>query len=69
MIVDTRQAEADVMPQGGKPMWRCPDCEETIEAPLEVCWHCGTSRHGQRDPDFQSADELTASDTADLQSR
>ena len=49
-----------------KPMWRCPDCNETIEPSLDICWNCGTSRDGDRDPDFKCADELAPSDTANL---
>lgn len=26
--------------------WTCPNCGETVEAPLAVCWNCGTERPG-----------------------
>ena len=47
-------------------MWQCPGCNETIEPSFDTCWNCGTSRDGNRDPDFKSVDDLTPSDTTDL---
>lgn len=47
-------------------MWRCAECNESIEPSLDVCWSCGTSRDGSRDPDFKPADDLTRLDTANL---
>ena len=45
-------------------MWNCPQCRESIEDDFDVCWKCGTSRWGDRDPKFQSADEISSSETA-----
>jgi hypothetical protein len=39
-------------------MWQCKKCREQIEAALEVCWNCGTSRDGVEDPSFQKADDM-----------
>ena len=38
-------------------MWRCPDCETKVDDNLAVCWNCGTSKRGQRDPGFIRADD------------
>jgi hypothetical protein len=38
-------------------MWTCPKCSARVEAPLDVCWRCGTSPEGVEDPDFVTADE------------
>lgn len=47
-------------------MWQCPECNETVEPSLHICWKCGTSRDGTRDPDFKSVDNLARPDTANL---
>lgn len=33
-------------------MWCCPECREQVEDNFEVCWNCGTSITGVRDPGF-----------------
>lgn len=33
-------------------MWCCPECREQVEDSFEVCWNCGTSITGVRDPGF-----------------
>lgn len=33
-------------------MWCCPKCREQVEDNFEVCWNCGTSITGVRDPGF-----------------
>ncbi len=47
-------------------MWRCLECGEKLEPWFEVCWNCGTSREGDHDPDFKSADAFTPAETARL---
>lgn len=37
--------------------WQCPECGQVVSADLEVCWNCGTSTAGVRDPNFQHADD------------
>ena len=41
-------------------MWQCPKCGESVEAPLDVCWNCGTSTEGVEDPDFLRVGEMEA---------
>src|SRR4051794_15847220 len=50
-------------------MWTCPKCGARVEAPLDVCWRCGTSPEGVEDPDFVTADDTPPIDdpTAYLQ--
>jgi hypothetical protein len=38
-------------------MWTCPNCGATVDAGFDVCWKCGTSPDGTRDPTFVPADE------------
>lgn len=38
-------------------MWTCVECGETSEDSADVCWNCGTSREGVRDPTFRTADD------------
>lgn len=42
---------------GVTSMWSCPKCGEAIDAPLDACWQCGTSRHGVETPAFVRADD------------
>ena len=35
--------------------WPCPKCATEVEAFLDVCWACGTTREGVEDPDFEPA--------------
>ncbi len=52
-------------------MWKCPQCDESLRDSFEVCWNCGTSKDGVRDPDFASLKEQTRepeSDEADAAS-
>jgi len=37
-------------------MWRCPQCNELIDAPLAVCWQCGTASDGTVNPYFHRAE-------------
>jgi hypothetical protein len=37
-------------------MWTCPQCGTKIDPSFDVCWNCGTSKDGTRDPSFVSAD-------------
>jgi len=32
--------------------WRCPECHEVVDGDLDICWNCGTSSDGVRDPHF-----------------
>src|SRR5262245_41365364 len=41
-------------------MWACSNCGEEIVDEFEVCWKCGTSRTGERDADFVTADQASA---------
>ena len=34
-------------------MWECPNCAEAVEDTYRVCWKCGTTPSGEKDPDFQ----------------
>ena len=39
-------------------MWNCAQCREEVEDNFEICWNCGTSREGMRDPSFQQAEPV-----------
>ncbi|MBL9086093.1 MAG: hypothetical protein JNM10_03035 [Planctomycetia bacterium] len=41
--------------------WTCARCHRAIDAGLDVCWACGTSRDGVVDPTFEPV-EATPSD-------
>jgi hypothetical protein len=41
-------------------MWRCPECGTDVEGSFDVCWRCGTTRNGTRDPEFRTADDPEA---------
>ncbi|MFO0933227.1 MAG: hypothetical protein U1E39_11030 [Planctomycetota bacterium] len=38
--------------------WTCARCHRAIDATLEVCWACGTSRDGVVDPTFEPVEEI-----------
>ncbi|MDB5353512.1 MAG: hypothetical protein JWN86_4759 [Planctomycetota bacterium] len=38
-------------------MWTCPNCQEKSDQDFDICWNCGTSREGDEDPNFLTADE------------
>lgn len=42
---------------GGSAAWICPNCSVDVSADFDVCWQCGSTRDGTRDPTF-SVDEL-----------
>src|SRR5262249_36245043 len=42
-------------------MWTCPSCQADVEDQFEICWACGSSREGVKDPNFVRADADTAS--------
>jgi hypothetical protein len=48
----------------GIPMWRCVKCREQVEDNFEICWNCGTSKEGIEDPDFGTADQVSADASA-----
>lgn len=39
-------------------MWNCTNCHESVENDFDVCWNCGTTQDGQRDPTFESQREV-----------
>jgi hypothetical protein len=41
-------------------MWKCSNCGERVEDDFEVCWSCGTTRDGVRDPHFFDHDAAVA---------
>jgi hypothetical protein len=41
-------------------MWQCVKCREKLDDTFDVCWSCGTSREGVKDPDFRRADDVPA---------
>ena len=38
-------------------MWTCPECGSKVDPSFEVCWNCGTTADGVRDPSFVKADD------------
>lgn len=36
----------------GRQQWRCWACGDLSEAPYDVCWNCGATLDGTRDPEF-----------------
>jgi hypothetical protein len=34
------------------PEWHCPKCRADVDGLWSYCWSCGTSQHGEEDPDF-----------------
>lgn len=38
-------------------MWICPNCGADVTDDFELCWGCGTSRKGVKDPEFQAEKE------------
>lgn len=38
--------------------WTCARCHRAIDATLDVCWACGTSRDGVVDPTFEPVEEI-----------
>ncbi len=43
-------------------MWTCPQCGSKVDPGFDVCWSCGTSRDGTKDPGFVSADDFVPSE-------
>ena len=43
--------------------WNCPECDTEIAPGFDVCWSCGTTRDGTRDPSF--ADDVPADEAMD----
>ena len=43
-------------------MWTCSTCNESVEDGFEVCWKCGTSKDGLKDPQFQPVPAAEASE-------
>jgi hypothetical protein len=39
-------------------MWTCPRCQAKVDDGFLICWRCGTSSHGDEDPDFVHADDF-----------
>ncbi len=42
--------------QSASPPWQCAKCGAPADATWNVCWRCGTSRHGIEDPEFDHLD-------------
>ncbi len=42
--------------------WDCPSCAEAVDAGFDVCWSCGTDRHGVEDPSFARVSDKPDSD-------
>jgi len=38
--------------------WQCTKCLEDLEETFDVCWNCGTTRDGQKDPEFDRVSGL-----------
>src|SRR5688572_8222434 len=38
--------------------WNCFECKEQVDDGFVACWHCGTSREGRIDPEFEHADSI-----------
>ena len=36
------------------PQWHCPHCQADVDGLWSYCWSCGTSKHGEPDPDFHT---------------
>jgi len=36
------------------PRWHCPKCQADVDGLWSYCWSCGTSKHGEEDPDFHA---------------
>jgi hypothetical protein len=36
------------------PEWNCPKCQADVDGLWSYCWSCGTSKHGEEDPDFHT---------------
>jgi hypothetical protein len=34
-------------------MWKCSNCDESVEDSFEICWNCGATRDGAIDSKFQ----------------
>jgi ribosomal protein L40E len=47
------ELEAEIV----KPDWICSKCGAEVPGNFEVCWECGTSVDGVKDPSFPASDE------------
>jgi hypothetical protein len=44
--------------------WICPGCGEPLEEQFSLCWNCGMSREGEKDPNFlQSTTAISSENT------
>lgn len=41
-------------------MWTCGNCGEAVEDTFDLCWKCGTSNEGIKDPSFQAVPDPEA---------
>lgn len=41
-------------------MWDCPKCAESVDDDFDICWQCGTDRHGNEDQEFTRAEDTEA---------
>ena len=56
---DAPQAAIILSPQPVPPLcqpprWNCPKCQADVDGLWSFCWSCGTSKHGEEDPDFHT---------------
>jgi hypothetical protein len=47
-------APQPVPPLFQPPQWHCPKCQADVDGLWSFCWSCGTSNHGEEDPDFHT---------------
>ncbi|MGA2796682.1 MAG: hypothetical protein ABSE63_03775, partial [Thermoguttaceae bacterium] len=47
-------APQPVPPLFQPPLWHCPKCQAEVDGQWSFCWSCGTSKHGEEDPDFHT---------------
>ena len=64
MAANTSMAVAELrdLPLKGQAMWECSSCSESIEDDFDVCWKCGTSQSGEKDPNFRHVDDPNCPD-------
>ena len=39
-------------------MWECPNCSKSVEDGRSLCWDCGTSQSGDKDPMWLEVEKL-----------
>lgn len=47
--------------------WQCVNCGSRVDEGFQVCWNCGTDRHGNIDPEFSiESDPETLTDDPEV---